>query len=296
LLVVLLVSPAAAQITNLPAEVQAEIVQMGARLDGSIASRSYALMQPLQAPREDLAVGQDVAYGEDPLQRLDLYAARSRAEQKQPVVVFVHGGDFTGGDKRNGDNVAAYFARHGMLGVSMNYRLAPAATWPEQSLDVGQAVAWLGANAARYGGDASRMIVIGFSSGASVVASYIFDQSVQTTRNGVVGAVLMSGGFGYGSRAPAYYGEDAGKAAERQPRAHINDGTLPVLITVAEFDPPKWAAESLELAAAMCRRGSKCPPLLWLSGHNHISEAASIDTPDERLGQVILRFVDGVAK
>jgi triacylglycerol lipase len=280
---------------NLPTEVQTAFIQMGPHLDEPIASRTYALMRPLQAPRAGLAVGQDVSYGEDPLQKLDLYAPRPRAGRSRPIVIFVHGGDFTGGDKRNGDNVAAYFARHGMLGVAMNYRLAPAATWPEQSLDVGKAVSWLGSNAVRYGGDPHRMILIGFSTGASVLASYVFDQSIETTRDGVIGAVLMSGGFGYGNHKPVYYGEDPAKAAERQPRSHISQSTLPLLIVMAEFDPPKWAAESLELAAAICRSRGKCPPFLWLSGHNHISEAASIDTPDDRLGHEILGFVGTVA-
>jgi pimeloyl-ACP methyl ester carboxylesterase len=288
--------PAAAQPTNLPAEVRTAIVEMGPRVDDATAIRTYALMQPLQAPRADLAVGQDVSYGKDPLQKLDLYAPHGRAAQPRPVVIFVHGGSFTSGDKHNGDNVAAYFARHGMLGVAMNYRLAPAVTWPEQSLDVGKAVAWLGANAARYGGDPNEIIVIGFSSGASIVASYIFDQSIQTTRDGVVGTVLMSGEFGYGDHNLLYYGEDAAKAAERQPRAHVNGSRLPVFISMAEFDPPKLAAQSLEFAAAICRHASTCPPLLWLSGHNHISEAASIDTTDDRLGRQILSFVGVVTK
>jgi acetyl esterase len=296
LLVALFGPPAAAQPTNLPAEVWTAIVEMGPRVDESMAIRTYALMQPLQAPRADLAVGQDVSYGEDPLQKLDLYAPHPRAVRPRPVVIFVHGGSFTSGDKRNGDNVAAYFARHGMLGVAMNYRLAPAVTWPEQSIDVGKAVAWLGANAARYGGDPRQMTVIGFSSGASVVASYIFDRSIQTTRDGIVGAVLMSGDFGYGGRNPLYYGEDLAKAAERQPRAHVNESTLHVFIVMAEFDPPKFAAQSHELAAALCMRRSKCPPFLWLSGHNHISEPASIDTPDDRLGDAILGFVRAVAE
>ena len=296
LLVSLFCPPAAAQSTNLPAEVQAAIIEMGPRVDEAMAIRTYALMQPLQALRADLAVGTDVSYGEDPLQKLDVYAPHERAAQLRPVVIFVHGGSFTSGDKRNGDNVGAYVARHGMLGVAMNYRLAPAVTWPEQSLDVGKAVAWLGANAVQYGGDPHKIIVIGFSSGASVVASYIFDQSIQTTRDGVIGTVLMSGEFGYGGFNLRYYGEDAAKAAERQPRAHVNESRLPVFITMAEFDPPKLAAQSLEFAAAICRHASTCPPLLWLSGHNHISEAASIDTPDDRLGHEILGFVGAVAK
>ena len=47
LLVFLFCQPAAAEMTNLPAEVQTAIVQMGPHLDESISSQTYALMQPL---------------------------------------------------------------------------------------------------------------------------------------------------------------------------------------------------------------------------------------------------------
>ena len=154
---------------------------MGPHVDSSIVRKTYALMQPLQAARADLSVAQDVSYGGDPLQKLDVYAEKESGAGR-PIVVFVHGGGFTAGDKSSVQNVASYFARHGMVGVSMNYRLAPAATWPEQSIDVGKAVAWLNANAAQYGGDPRRIVVIGYSSAASVVASYLCDQSIDTTR------------------------------------------------------------------------------------------------------------------
>jgi acetyl esterase/lipase len=288
---------ASAQMTNLPDGVETEIAAMGARLDSSISTRSYALMQPLQAPREDLSAGQDVAYGDDPSRKLDIYARKHRASALVPVVVFVHGGGFTSGDKRNGDNVAAWFAREGMVGISMNYRLAPAVAWPAQSLDIGAAVAWLGANAARYGGDARRIVLIGFSSGGAVVASYLFDQSIVTPRDGVVGGVLISGsGLGYRGVRAVYYGDDPAQAAERQPRAHVRESRLPIFISVSEFDTAGDGAESFELAAALCARDGKCPPFLRLSGHNHITGPSSIDTADERLGRRLLEFVKQVVK
>ena len=58
-------------------------------------------------------------------------------------MVFVHGGNFTRGDKAGLENIPAYFARHGFLGVTIDYRLTPAVHWPAQSLDLGSAVAWL---------------------------------------------------------------------------------------------------------------------------------------------------------
>ena len=60
LLALVFCQPAAAEMTNLPAEVRTAIVQMGPHLDESIANRTYALMQPLQAPRAGLAVGQEI--------------------------------------------------------------------------------------------------------------------------------------------------------------------------------------------------------------------------------------------
>jgi acetyl esterase len=286
---------AEAQSVNLPAEVQSAIREMGIRVDGPTVARTLALMQPLQAPRTDLAASLDVSYGEDALQKLDIYAPKGSAAALRPIVVFVHGGGFTGGDKRVVNNVASYFARHGMVGAAMNFRLAPAATWPEQSLDIGKAVAWLSANAAQYGGDPRRIVLIGYSSAAATVASFVFDQSIQTTRDGVVGAVLMSG-FGYTGNSPAYYGDDPAKIAVRQPRAHINESKLPVLLTTVEFDPPSIGAGTHELAAAICARDGKCPPFLSLTGLNHPGGVASIDTADDRLGSEILNFIEVVAK
>ena len=289
-------APAAAQLANLPAEVGAAIAEMGPKLNPDVISKSIALMKPLQAPLTGLSVSQDVAYGPDALQKMDLYPPQASATGAAPIVIFVHGGGFTRGDKQGGENIAAYLARHGLLGITINYRLAPTVQWPEQSLDLGNAVAWLKANAAKYGGDPRRVVVIGHSSGGAVVASYVLDSSLKTDRDGVVGAVLLSGVFGYGTSNPAYYGEDPQKAAERQPRSHVNESKLPLLIVAAEFDPPRIPADGHQLAAAICTRDGKCPPFVWLSGHNHMTEIGSIDTKDDRLGRRILEFVHAVAK
>jgi acetyl esterase len=293
-------SPAAAQQANLPAEVWSAIAEMGPTLNQEVIRKSVALMEPLQAPRTGLSASQDVAYGPDPLQKMDLYQPQASAAGSAPIVIVVHGGGFTSGDKEIGENVAAYFARHGLLGVTINYRLAPTVQWPEQSLDLGSVVAWLRANAARYGGDPRRIVVIAHSSGGAVVISYLLDSSIKTDRDGVVGAVLLSGVFGYNFSSPAYYGDDPQKAAERQPHSHLNESKneskLPLLIVAAEFDPPRVAAESHQFAAALCMRDSKCPPFLWLSGHNHSTEIRGIDTKDDRLGQQILEFVGTIAK
>jgi acetyl esterase len=283
-------APAAAQSGNLPPDVRAAIAAIGPALNADMIAKSFAAMRPLQAPRTGLDVATDVSYGPAPLQKLDLW--RSKGEGTMPIVLFVHSGGFTRGDKNDYDNVPAYFARHGALGVNMNYRLAPKAAFPAETLDVGSAVQWLVANAPRYGGDPTRIVLIGHSAGAAIVASYVLDRTIETTRNGVVGAVLISGGYVPHEQDVVYYGTDM---AQLVPMAHL-DGKLPLLIAMTEYDPPLLASDSHVLAAALCKRDGICPPFLWLSGHNHMSEIASLDTKDDRLGREIRGFVQRVAR
>jgi acetyl esterase len=292
-------APAHAQLANIPPQTRAAIAALGPNLNPELIAKSFALMRPLEASRDGMTVERDVSYGSDALQKLDVWRPKA-ARGPVPIVVFVHGGGFVRGDKKDYDNIPAYFARHGFLGININYRLAPAVTWPAASEDVGGAVAWLEANAAAQGGDPRRIVVIGHSAGASAVASYVLDPSIKAERNGVVGAVIISGPLGHGNeRRPAdrvYFGYDASKMERREPLGHVSESKLPLLITMAEFDPVALAPDSHELAAAVCLRDGKCPDFLWLSGHNHISETASIDTKDDRLGHAIVEFVRGVTK
>jgi acetyl esterase len=290
---------AEAQLANLPADVRDGIVALGPELNPNMIGKSFALMRPLEASRDAMKVEKNLSYGADPLQKLDLWAP-ANGKKRAAIIVFVHGGGFVRGDKNDYDNVPAYFARHGFLGVNINYRLAPAVTWPAATEDLGSAVAWLKANAAARGGDPWRIVVIGHSAGASIVASYALDHSIKTERSGVVGAVIISGPLGHGvERRPAdkvYFGEDAAQEARHEPLGHVKESKLPLLITMAGFDPVVLAPDSHELAAAVCLRDGKCPPFLSLAGHNHISEIASIDTKDDRLGRAIVDFVMAVAK
>ena len=280
------IAPASAQTANLPPAVWSGIASLGPTLNADMSAKSFALMRPLQAPRGGLVEARDVAYGDDPLQKLDLWSPRGK--RPAPIVLFVHGGGFVAGNKADYDNVPAYFARHGFLGVNVNYRLAPKSTYPAATLDIGSAVKWLAGNAQRYGGDPRRILVVGHSAGAALVSSYVLDRSIETTRDGVVGAVLISGGYVPHPRDDAYYGADL---AKNVPMAHLNEGKLPLLITMSEYDPPLLASDSPALAAALCKRDGICPPFFWLSGHNHFSQMASLDTRDDRLGGQVRAFM-----
>ena len=122
-------------------------------------------------------VAYDTIAGVDPnLLSLDVYPP-STAACDAPIVMWVHGGGYQIGDKRNQmlDKVAL-FNDAGWILVSVNYRLtapgaASSAQYPDHFHDVASAVAWVHVNIASYGGDPERIALLGHSAGADIVSN-----------------------------------------------------------------------------------------------------------------------------
>ena len=303
LLIVLFFSPLAlAQMSVMPPEVKAKLAELGSAFDPAMIKATYDLYTPYlkAAPKDGIKITMDASFGSDPKQKLDIYQPEGKSGV--PIVVFVHGGGFVGGDKNGNEeiyrNVLLYFARNGMLGINANYRLAPAHPWPAGAQDVGGAVAWIKSNAARHGGDPNRIFLIGHSAGATHVAAYVFDQSLQPAGgHGVAGVVLLSGDYRLtreNTRAPgakAYFGDDPGQFAPRSPISHVSGSSVPVFIVIAEYDPFFLSFPSVELMNAICLRDKACPRFTRARHHNHISTGAHINTTDEALGREVVEFI-----
>ena len=112
---------------------------------------------------------QALAYGTDALQSLDYWPA---ADSGAPHVVFVHGGGWKRGDKDlvEGSPKLTHWHGRGYAVASVNYRLVPAATVEQQAADIASATAFLRANAATLGFDPRRIVLVGHSAGAHLVA------------------------------------------------------------------------------------------------------------------------------
>lgn len=113
----------------------------------------------------------DIAYGADREQRLDVFVpARAKAA---PIMFMVHGGAWLIGDKASRgitDSKVDYFLPRGVIFISTNYRLSPKADPVEQARDVARALAYVQLHASDWGGDASRIVIMGHSAGAHLVA------------------------------------------------------------------------------------------------------------------------------
>ncbi|HEY7267498.1 MAG TPA: alpha/beta fold hydrolase [Solirubrobacterales bacterium] len=114
--------------------------------------------------------------------QLDLYTPDgATANDRRPVVVYVHGGSWARGDKANQiQDKVSLFTGAGYVFVSLNYRLSPSSgdpasdpnriKFPDQPHDVGEAIGWLSRHVSSYGGDPNRIALIGHSAGGQLVS------------------------------------------------------------------------------------------------------------------------------
>lgn len=124
-------------------------------------------------PAQD--VRREVPYHLPPVERkvLDVYTPTEgvgRAGDKHPIVFWIHGGGWQGGDKADVGIKPRVFTERGCVFVSTNYRLLPKVDMETLLRDVAEAVGWVHAHAAEHGGDPNRIFLMGHSAGAQIAA------------------------------------------------------------------------------------------------------------------------------
>ncbi len=113
----------------------------------------------------------DIAYLDDglPEHRLDVY--KPAGPGPHPVLLYIHGGGFRILSKDTHWVMALAFARRGWVVFNASYRLSPEHPFPAGLADTCAAWEWVLANAARFGGDPTRVVVAGESAGANLVTA-----------------------------------------------------------------------------------------------------------------------------
>ena len=253
------------------------------------------------------ATARDVPYGPSARQVVDVY--RPESGEHHPILVFVHGGAFVRGDKEQTPwiyaNVTTEFARHGYLAFNVEYRLASEAPWPGGAEDVRDAVQWVVENAHRWGGDPSRILLMGHSAACAHCATAAWDsrvrpetglpvQAIALISPRVVADIRPDNPNAHGVRA--YYGDDPAVYKDREPIDKVRADAPPTLVALAEYENPLLDFYALDLVHRLADIADKekgpMPRVIQLLDHNHVSIVAQFNTPFNELGDPVRKWFE----
>ncbi|MEM7416233.1 MAG: alpha/beta hydrolase [Gemmatimonadota bacterium] len=193
----------------------------------------------------------DIAYGDSPGQRLDVFPAEGDGA---PVFVFIHGGYFRALDKSGYRYIARMTTRLGMTCVLVNYDLVPSVRVGDVVDQVQRAVHWIGQHVSRWRGDARRVTLCGHSVGAFLVAK-VLEQDGLDRDVGVERAMLLSGLFDLAPMRASYLNDvlrlTPADVSDLSPIGRPLRSSPPLLIAVGEEETEEFVRQSRAYAAKL---------------------------------------------
>ena len=191
----------------------------------------------------DLSYLQGASYA-DRKDTLDLYLPEGR--RNAPVIVSYYGGALMAGDKSEHTFIGRRFASSGFVTIVVNYRLSPDVAHPAHVRDAAASFAWVKRHIGEYGGDATRVFVIGHSAGAYLVALLATDERYlaahKLSPRDIRGAVPVSAFYWVEregvapDRDKSVWGTDPKVWVDASPAHHLRSGAPPMLILYADGD------------------------------------------------------------
>jgi acetyl esterase/lipase len=253
------------------------------------------------SPGNALQAEADVAYGLKARQRLDVYRPAS-ATNSSPVIVFFYGGNWNKGDRGDYAFVGRALAKRGFVVVIPDYRLYPDVRYPDILDDSAAAVAWTVREIHNYGGDASRLFVMGHSAGAYNAAMVALDPDLLSRRGVRPGAVRgfigLAGPYNFlpvsnPDTRPVFNYPNT--PADSQPINHVSAASPPALLIAANKDDMVNPARNTGELAAKMRASGVAVKEVYFDGVNHVTLVGSLASPLKALAptlDVVQAFVD----
>lgn len=220
-------------------------------------------------------IARGIAYGPSARHRLDIYAPRWR-KAPLPVLFFIYGGSWSDGDRSNYEFAGRAMAALGYVVVIADYRLVPEVEYPGFLVDCTDAYAWTLAHIAEYGGDPTRIGLMGHSAGAYNAAMLALDPAYLRARgmlDGLKCLVGLSGPYDFlpfdgpislrvfgGVREPGRT-QPANLVGDRLPAAFLGSGDRDTLVS-----PRNTATLAARMAGAGATVTERHYPSL---GHPH---------------------------
>lgn len=223
--------------------------------------------------------------------KTDVYTPQGAANA--PVVVFFYGGRWSDGSKDLYEFVGGALAKQGFVAVVPDYRLYPKVKFPAFVQDAASAVRWARDNAARYGGDANRLFVMGHSSGAYNAAMLATDEqylkAVGGSRRWLKGMIGLAGPYDFLPFTDAdiidMFAPPENYAAT-QPINFVDGQNVPMLLMHGEDDTSVFIRNSRNLANKIQAAGGPVETV-WYPKLSHAWIVATLSTTLQKQSDVM---------
>ncbi|HEY5364748.1 MAG TPA: alpha/beta hydrolase [Aestuariivirga sp.] len=225
----------------------------------------------------------DVAYGEGPRLKLDIYAP-TQGQGPWPVIIFVHGGSWSSGNKNPYEFVGRALAAQGFLTILPNYRLHPEHPFPAFVEDTALAIDWTTRHAGEYGGDPKHIIATGHSAGAYNVALAILDKhylaALGTDVSAIKGVALLAAPLDFLPLDPGVAQDVFGAVKDlpaTQPITYARADVPPFFMAYGSVDTTVRPKNSINMAAALKAAGAQVE-LKAYDGVGHVGIVLALST------------------
>ncbi len=276
---------------------------------------TQATTRPAQTPvlADNTGLHANVPYGgpDASADVMDVYAPKGVSGA--PIVLFIHGGEWSRGDKLDISYKPQFFNQHNIVFVAANYRLSPKNPHPAQVDDVATAIAFLHEHGADFGGDPNKIVIMGHSAGCHLVSYVSLNPEplakVKLTPAVLRGAIAWSGGMYdlparfkaggmYKPFIQATFGEDTAGQLAGSPINYVANAASAPPMLIASCDDEKSQASreaSDDFLKQLNDHGGKAESAT-LKDRNHFMANHMIGAPGDQTGQILLTFIDKVTK
>jgi len=259
----------------------------------------------------DPQVHRDIAYAQPKHERQTLDVFAPAAGQNHPVIVWVHGGGWTKGDKRGVQEKPRAFTEKGFVFIPINYRFVPKVTVKDMTGDIAKAIHWVHDHAKEFGGDPNSIFVMGHSAGAHLAALVCTDDRYLKAEGLSLAIIkgcvpidvsvydipkrLKEGGTVAPETFKAVFGEDESHR-ELSPVTHVAKGkNIPAFLILHVADRPDTKAQSNWFADRLTEAGISAK-VVAAEGKTHGTINTELGLADDRPTKTLFEFVNDVLK
>lgn len=285
-----------------------ETLRLLSRVGASLLASTLAGCSPLVlinglVPHSGYELESGIPYGPAERQKLDIYWPLAPAKSNA-VIVFLYGGSWKSGERRNYRFVGQALASRGYSVVIPDYRLYPEAQFPDFVEDAAAAIGWVHREFRHRSGDPDCIIVIGHSAGAHIAALIALDDkylgNAGVPDGSLAGWVGLAGPYAFdplafSSTRPIF--ESVKDRNSARPITLVRSDAPPALLIHGLADETVSPANSASLAAALELNGApvRHEPL---AGLGHIRVLLALAAPFRGIAPItdkISDFIEGTA-